>query len=57
MHITELGPHYTWSKNPKVVVVDVTTLKMAMKPVKKLREVQQDALVKVNTIKEVSRRE
>ena len=39
------------------VSVDVTTLKMARKPVKIQRKVQQDALGKVNRIKEISRRE
>ena len=40
-----------------VVVVDVTTLKMTRKPVKIQRKVQQDALGKVNRIKEISIRE
>ena len=43
--------------NRLVVVVDVTTLKMARKPVKIRRNVQQDALGKVNRIKEIARRE
>ena len=38
-------------------LVDVTTLKMARKPVKIQRKVQQDALGKVNRMKEISRRE
>ena len=37
--------------------VDVTTLKMARKPMKIQRKVQQDALGKVNRTKEISRRE
>ena len=41
----------------KTVVVVVTTLKMARSPVKIQRKVQQDALGKVNRIKEISRRE
>ena len=40
-----------------VVVVDVTTLKMARKPVKIQRKVQQDALGKVNRVKEIRKRE
>ena len=40
-----------------MVVVDVTTLKMARKPVKIQRKVQQDALGKVNRVKEIRRRE
>ena len=40
-----------------MVVVDITTLKMARKLVKIQRKVQQDALGKVNKIKEISRRE
>ena len=40
-----------------VVVVDVTTLKMARKPVKIQRKVQQDALGKVNRVNEIMRRE
>jgi len=34
--------------------IDVTTLKMARKPVKIQRKIQQDALGKVNRIKEIS---
>ena len=41
----------------KVAVVDVTTLKMARKPVKIHRKVQPDALGKVNRITKISRRE
>ena len=40
-----------------MVGVDVTTLKMAWKPIKIQRKVQQDALGKVNRLKEISRRE
>ena len=41
-----------------VVVVDVKTLRMARKPVKMIRrKVQQDALGKVNRLKEIRRRE
>ena len=40
-----------------MVVVDVTTLKMARKPVKIQRKVQQDALRKVNRIKEIGIKE
>ena len=36
--------------------VDVTTLKMARKPVKIQMKVQQDALGKVNRVKEINRR-
>ena len=39
-----------------MVVVDLATLKMARKPVKIQRKVQQEALGKVNRIKEISRR-
>ena len=39
------------------MVVDVTTLKMARKPVKIQRKIKEDALGKVNLIKEISRRE
>ena len=41
----------------QVVVVNVTTLKMAGKPVKIQRKVQQDALGEVNKIKEIIIRE
>ena len=37
----------------EVMVVDVTTLKLAKKPVKILRKVQQHALGKVNRIKKM----
>ena len=40
-----------------MVVVDVTTLKMAGRPVKLQRKIQQDALGKVNRVKEISRRD
>ena len=39
------------------VLVDVTTLKISRKPVKLQKEVQQDALGKVNKIKEIGIRE
>ena len=38
-------------------MVDVTTLKIARKPVKLQRKIQQDALGKVNRFKEIRRRE
>ena len=44
---------YEWSD---AKVLNVTTLKMARKPVKIQRKVQQDALGKVTRIKEISRR-
>ena len=37
-------------------MVDVTTLKMERKPVKLQKEIQQDALGKVNRVKEIRRR-
>ena len=37
--------------------VDIITLKLARKPVKLQRKIQQDALVKVNRGKEIRRRE
>ena len=37
--------------------VDVRILKMARKPVKLQRKIQQDALGKVNRVKEIKRRE
>ena len=40
-----------------MVVVDVTTLKMARKPVKIQRKIQQNALENLNRIKEIRRRE
>ena len=40
-----------------VVVVDVTTLKIARKQVKIQRKLQQDVLGKVNRVKEIRRRE
>ena len=43
---------YVGKTRRQVVVVDVTTLKMARKPVKIQRKVQQDVLRKVNRIKE-----
>ena len=39
------------------MVFDVTTLKMARKPVKLQRKGQQDALGKVKRVKEIRRRE
>ena len=44
-------------QTPAPVVVDVTTLKMARKPVKLQKKIQQDALREVNRMKEISRRE
>jgi len=38
-----------------LVVVDVTTSKMARKPVKLQKKIQQDALAKVNRVKEIKR--
>ena len=48
-----------WGKQDSghALVVDVTTLKMTRKPVKLQRKVQQDALGKVNRVKEINRRE
>ena len=40
---------------PVVVGFDVTTLKMVRKPVKLQRKIQQDALGKVNRVKEIRR--
>ena len=37
-------------------MVDVTTLKMARKPVKLQKKIQQDAPGKVNRVKEIRRR-
>jgi len=50
------------SSSPMLIVrrkflVDVTTLKMARKPVKIQRKVQQDVLGKVNREKEIRRKE
>ena len=39
------------------MVVDVTTLKIARKPVSYRRKIQQDALGNVNRVKEIRRRE
>ena len=41
----------------RLVVVDVTTVKMARKTVELQRIIQQDALGKVNRVKEIRRRE
>ena len=43
-------------RNLTLEVVDGTTIKMARKPVKIQRKVQQDALGKVNRVKEIRRR-
>ena len=49
MHIVHVHPRYWWSM--------LTTSKMARKPVKLQKKVQQDALGKVNRVKEIRRRE
>ena len=50
-------PFFILACSPRVVVVDVRTIKMARKPVKLQRKIQQDAPGEVNRGKEIRRRE
>ena len=51
-----VGQEKILAENFPFMVVVVTTLKMARKPVQIQRKVQQDALEKVNRVKEIRRR-